>query len=277
MPRVTRPCYRYRKYSRVFQVPISRPQARIVVLRHGDTLEERLVDGGVRSWPVTAEIHLYETLPGGVTGHLAAFEDNAEPQEFEALTPDTAAALLGQPGLGRPSWPAGRQFPQQPRLFRLVTPGVRVRRHRPRFAVRLTVDGTRPTLRVHLRLGERVAHLLLGQLDQQGHAQAIALIRGVLGPTARQSLARRLLRASQHSPNGALSPERVIVVAAHIAEAILATLAKQLPNAAPSLRSAAQDPARGLTLTFAFPLTGDLRGNLPGEPTMTIRPGYHRD
>lgn len=58
----------------------------------------------------------------------------------------------------------------------------------------------------------------------------------------------------------------------------LATLAKQLPAAAPSLRSAAQDPAVGLTLTFAFPLTGNgLQDGMPGEPTMTIRPGFHRD
>ena len=99
-----------------------------------------------------------------------------------------------------------------------------------------------------------------------------------MGAAARQSLARRLVRAGQHGPQGLLPPERATAVADHVAEAILATLAKQLPSAAPSLRSAAQDPALGLTLTFAFPLTASgLRDGMPGEPTMTIRPGFHRD
>ena len=127
MPRRARPAYRYKKYSRVFRVPITRPLARAIVLSDGGTLEHRLLDAGARVWPLEAERHLYETIPGGQLGHLAAFE---------------AAALTGSPGLARPR-----------RVFRVVVPGMRVRR-RHRLIVRMGPP-TAPHLRVHLRLSER--------------------------------------------------------------------------------------------------------------------------
>ena len=125
MPRRARPAYRYKKYSRVFRVPITRPFARAIVLSDGGTLEHRLLDAGARVWPLEAEVHLYETMPGGQLGHLAAFEAEAEgpgeaglaADEFEQLTPQIAAALTGSPGLARPC-----------RVFRVVVPGMRVRR-----------------------------------------------------------------------------------------------------------------------------------------------------
>lgn len=53
MPRSTRRSYRYRKYSRVCPVTLTRPLARAVVLRDGDSLERRLLDVGVGRgrWP----------------------------------------------------------------------------------------------------------------------------------------------------------------------------------------------------------------------------------
>ena len=47
MPRRARPAYRYKKYSRVFRVPITRPFARAIVLSDGGTLEHRLLDGAL--------------------------------------------------------------------------------------------------------------------------------------------------------------------------------------------------------------------------------------
>ena len=135
MPRAARPRFRYRKCARVYRVPISRPRARAIVLAGEDTLEERLLDAGVASWPVEAEVHVYEALPGARLGHLAAYEV-AEPgavseaasslatDEFEDLTPEVASLLVGQPGLGRrvgaPGRGRGRVLRPGQRLFRLV-------------------------------------------------------------------------------------------------------------------------------------------------------------
>ena len=44
MPRRARPAYRYKKYSRVYRVPLTRPVARSVVMSDGATLERRLLD-----------------------------------------------------------------------------------------------------------------------------------------------------------------------------------------------------------------------------------------
>lgn len=97
--------YRYRKCSRVFPARISRNVARAIVLEDGGTLEQRFLDEGATGWPVEAEAHLYEALPGTHLGHLAAAERSGrdlplDTGEFEELTPHTAALLLRQPGLG---------------------------------------------------------------------------------------------------------------------------------------------------------------------------------
>ncbi len=115
MPRAVRPRYRYRTCTRVYRVPIGRPRARAIVLAGEDTLEERLLDAGVASWPVEAEVHLYEAMPGAHLGHLAAFEvDEPEREasrragrgrtdEFEELTPEVASQLArpARPGPAR--------------------------------------------------------------------------------------------------------------------------------------------------------------------------------
>lgn len=281
MPRATRPCYRYKKFSRVYRVPISRPQARAIVLNSGDTLEGQLLDAGTSGWPVPAELHLYETLPGTHLGHLAAFEDDASRDEFEDLTPEAAALLVGEPGLGRRALGPrrGRASGSGRRLYRIVVPGSRLRRRLPRFVVRLDAVGAKPALRVHLRLSEREAHDLSGRLTRPAHAQVVAFFRGVLGPAARTALAKRLIRRSSRVPGAAFSPARAQALAGHISEAILAILAKQLPAAAASLREAARDPAAGLTLSFSFVFASraSLTSGMPEPPTLTIRPGYRRD
>ncbi|WP_431876956.1 hypothetical protein [Amycolatopsis sacchari] len=76
MPRATRPCFRYKKYSHAIPVRVSRPMARAVVLSSGETLERRLLDDGTETWPVEGEVELYELLPGGTLGHVAAFESD---------------------------------------------------------------------------------------------------------------------------------------------------------------------------------------------------------
>ena len=161
MPRSARPCYRYRKCTKVYRVPISRPMARAIILTDGETLEERLLDAGAESWPVSSEVHLYEAIPGTQLGHLAAFEDS-EVGEFEDLTTQAASLLTGQPGLGRPASQlpsTGMAVPGR-RYFRVRVPGMQMRRGRGNVSVRASLLGARPTLRVHVRISERLAHAI---------------------------------------------------------------------------------------------------------------------
>ena len=112
MPRAARPRYRYKKYSRVFLVPITRQIARAIATADGGNVEAMLEDRGVRAWPVNAEVHLYETLPGAThLGHIAQFEGEGEAPMSETLadlhplTPEAASLLVREPGLGRPLVP----------------------------------------------------------------------------------------------------------------------------------------------------------------------------
>jgi hypothetical protein len=298
MPRAARPRFRYRKYSRVYRVPIRRPQARAIVLSDEDTLEQRLLDAGVNRWPVEAEVHVYEAVPGTHLGHIAAFEAEVEAEaddrtggsgasrlatdEFEELTPETAGLLLGEAGLGhRVAGPMrSRGLPPGRRLFRIVIPGTRVRRRRRRFLVRLDVGAPKPVLRVHLRLGEREAHVVAERLAAKAHAQVVAMVRAQLGPFMQRRLAMRLVRHARRA-GAPLSHERAQALAANLAETMIATIARQLPAAgvAAALANAARDPASGLTLTFAYQFAdrAAIAAGKADEPTLTIRPGFQRD
>ncbi len=281
MPRVTRPCYRYKKFTHVFQVPISQPVARAIRFPAGDTLERRLLDAGARVWPVPSEVHLYETLPGTQLGHLAAFEagstvaESAEAAaEFEELTPEIASMLVNEPGLGSRSQTPG---PAQ-RVFRIVAPGLRVRRA-SRFTVRLDATATSPTLRVHLRLSERESHEAAAALGRKAHAQVIAQLRNVLGPALRAALAARLMRHLSEKAGAPVPPARPAQLAGKLAESMLGVLSAKLPESATALGQAARDAAQGVTLTFQYRFSdrAALVSGDPSAPTMAIRPGWHRD
>jgi len=118
MPRAARPRYRYKKYSRVFYVPITRQIAHAIPTRDGGTLETLLADRGVTAWPAQVEVHLYETVPGSNLGHVAAFEGENEASssetldELQPLTPEAAAMLVHEPALGRPR--PGHHYPERP-------------------------------------------------------------------------------------------------------------------------------------------------------------------
>jgi len=274
-------CRRYRKFGRVFDISISRPQARAIILGE-DTLEDRLLETGVERWPVTAEAHLYEAILGTQLGHLAAFEGDgaaAAVGEFEELTPQTAAILAGRPGLGRAVGLAGAPVAPGQRFFRLVVPG-RIIRHRPsRIVIRLDTAQPQPTLRVHLRLGERASHLLAGQLSRQALPDALAVIRRVLSPVVRQGLADRLVRHISRASAVAVTAARGTELAAHLVDAMMAAVSQQLPAKAAELEAAAKDPAPGVTLTFGFRFADKpaLTNGQPEAPSLTIRAGTHRD
>lgn len=276
-PRATRPHYRYKKYSIVQPVHITRPLARSVTFADGETLEERLLDAGARAWPVQGEVSFYELLPGAELGHLAAFELDGEAVpygeaalEFEELAPSRPLPIR------HPGAKGGGRRPGT-RVFRLKVPGLRLRR-RPRFALRLDLTAAKPELRVHLRISERSAHLLVGHLEKQRLVQVVAAIRKLIGAPVQQALATRLQRLL--TKRGITLAEGISTrLSAALAEAIVRAVAKQLPAAAATLTTAAKDPAPGVTLTFAFPFDDReaLGRGEPGEPTLTIRSGIHRD
>ncbi|WP_328475147.1 hypothetical protein OHA21_17705 [Actinoplanes sp. NBC_00393] len=274
MPRATRPCYRFKKYSQVLPVRISRPIARSVAMAGGDTLESRLLDAGVQSWPVTAELEVYELLDGANPGHLAAYEVGdladiaAAAGEFEELSAATATALARNPRLAG----SGRRR----RFYRLRVGRRALRRHRL-FALRLDLTAAQPVLGVHLRVGERDAHTLAGHLDKGEMVQVVALVRRLVGPAAQQRLAERLTKLLTR--HGVRLDSGAAGLAGRLADGIVAGVSAQLPAAATTLTQAAKDPAAGVTLTyrFTFPDRDGIGTAAPPAPTLTVRPGLHHD
>jgi hypothetical protein len=284
MPRATRPCFRYKKYSRVFPVRITRPLARSVVMAGGETLERRLLDAGTAlSWPVDAELEVYELLEGAELGHLAAFENeggedvSAAALQFEELTPATAAMLAGNPRLaatGRLGL-AGRRGGQ--RYYRVRVGGRSLHRRRP-FALRLDLTAAQPVLVVHLHIGERAAHSLSGYLQRRQMVQVVSAIRRLVDQASQQAMTARLVRMlGRHGIT--LAPQASQQLAQRLADGMLHAVSQQLPAAAPTLARAAKDPAAGATLTFGFTFPGKdaIASGQPGRPTLTIRPGQRRD
>jgi hypothetical protein len=285
MPRATRPCFRYRKYSVVIPVRVSRLAAREVVLGGGDTLERRLLDAGAESWPVEGDVELYELLPGGELGQLAAFESEgagdaaAAVGEFEQLSASAATLLTGNPGLasfGRHGVPAQHRHPGS-RYFRFRYRG-RPLRWRHLFGLRLDLTAPQPVLHVHLSLGERETHLLSEHLRRRQLVQVVSVIRGRLNRAGMAAMAHRLERmlARHGVAAGAGAGQRL---AERLADAMLRAVAEHLQAAAPALAQAARDPAPGATLsfTFAFADRAAMAAGTPtGDPTLTIRPGQYR-
>jgi hypothetical protein len=269
-PRAARPHYRYKKFTVIEPVRITRALARSVVLTDGETLEDRLLDAGAQRWPVTGEVHRYELLPGAELGHLAAYEIPGEQssyaqaaRQFEVVTPAHPLAH-----------PAG---PQRPTVVRLVVPGLAMRPSSP-FTVRLDLTGPRPQLRLHLHFGERVAHELGEHVAQHRMAAVVAAVRRHVGPALRTTLAERLVRKlGRHGIT--LAEGRSRVLATELAEAVVRAAAHRLPASADALRAAARNPKAGLTMTFEFGFANReaIRRGPVGPPTLSIHSGLHRD
>ncbi|GAA5165298.1 MULTISPECIES: hypothetical protein [Amycolatopsis] len=278
MPRATRPCFRYKKYSHAIPVRVSRPIARAVVLSSGETLERRLLDDGTETWPVEGEVELYELLPGGTLGHVAAFEsDDGAVSEFEVLTESAAGTLMGRPHWGHNGHRVGSRRPGS-RFFRFHHRG-RPLHHRHFFALGFDLTAPQPVLRVNLPIGERDSHELVAQLQRRQLVQVVSTVRKLLGEPAVAALGRRLEHLmSKHgiaAPAGAAQ-----ALAGTLAGGMLRSLAQQLPAAAATLAQAAQDPASGVTLTFTFAFTDRAAvaaGTPAGDPALTVRAGQHRD
>jgi hypothetical protein len=107
----------------------------------------------------------------------------------------------------------------------------------------------------------------------------IALLRIVVGMAFRTAMGTRLARHLAAKAGAPVAPNRAAALAEKIAESILSVVSAKLPESATALAQAARDAARGLTLTFEFRFADKaaLVAGDPEAPTMTIRPGWHRD
>lgn len=281
MPRSSgRRHYRYRKLSPIIPLRVTRPMARAVVLSGGETLERRLEESGEENWPVSAELEVYELLPGGTAGQIAAFESEERPSEaldeFAALTEVAAAALTRNPALAHGSGPAGKAR-RGTRLFRLKVRGAAVQ-GRSRFSLRTDFSAATPRVSVRLFVGERDAHALSAHVAQRHMVQVIARVRGILDPALEQALTRRL-SATLRRRRVVLPEGRDRDLARFLIEGMLRAVAARLPEAAPALADAARNAASGITLDFDFAFPDKAALGKPAATDATalrITPGMKR-
>ncbi|WP_405639591.1 hypothetical protein [Streptomyces sp. NBC_00019] len=295
MPRAAAPRYRFLKYTRPFEIQVSRQVARAVPWSDGGTLESHLLDRGVRHWPTTAEAHLYEMLPGGHLGHLRHDDTLREgagtaegiAEEVTPLTPEIAGLLLGEPGLGRsapesrhggptarPGAAPGRRFvrlrPKGPAAGRMAG---RAAGPRARVGVHLDSAATPPRLRVALRLSERQAQEMLDLLTRAEGPDLPGALRKV------QQVHQRSLvpRLTDQLMKRSVLPDATAARAAaeQVSTAVDTGLSAMLQGQTAQLTAAVRDPAQGLTIKLVFDgITKESLRGTPPEPTVTVTPGW---
>lgn len=285
MPRSTAPNYRFRKYSRVYTIPVTRRVARQVPWSDGGTLEQYLFDLGIRTWPVRAQLDLYETVPGSSVGHFTRDEtlpagETPSGSEYQELTPEIAGVLLGEPGLGRrvPRPAAGRMAthsrPGQ-RYFRIRIgqfPAGHLRR--PRRQVVLDWEPGRRRMRISIRLSERRARTLQAALQRSAPAgrrdlpAVLTSLREILLPRLRTRVARGLLRSAFVS-----DPALAAALAGGIAAAAGIGLSNYLTQRGAQLSAAVANSADGVTIVLTFDGIGTRPGQTP-VPEVIAHPGW---
>jgi hypothetical protein len=153
------------------------------------------------------------------------------------------------------------------------------RRHRHAFVLGFDLTAPQPVLRVNLLVGERDSHELAALLQRRQLVQVVSAVRRLLDPAAVGAMTARLEKLlTKHGITAQAGTGRQL--AEKLADGMLRTVSEQLPAAAQTLAQAAKDPAPGTTLTFTFAFADRAAvgaGAPAGEPSVTIRPGTHRD
>jgi hypothetical protein len=288
MPRSNRPRYRFRKYTRVFAVPIPRQVARAVRWSDGGTLESYLLDRGVQEWPVQAEVDLYETMPGTLPGHFTRDEtlpanEHPSDDEYQPLTVRTAGVLLGEPALGRGRRAGVRAGSYRPRpgqrYFRVRVAGMPARKgkgRRPRRLVSVHWDPKATRMRISIRLSERRARALQARLQraapsgQRDLPGVLNALRQIALPRLPYRIARRLVNSSVVK-----DPMAAAQLGASMAAATTTALATFLAKSGAQLASAVADPADGVTITVTFDGVGSSPTQVPA-PNVAVAPGMVR-
>ena len=132
MPRSAQP--RYRRYSRVIAVPVTRQLARAVQWSTAERSSPTWWTAASRAGLCQTEVQLYEALPGTQLGHLAADEAATAGEdttgELQPLHPGDrrAAAARARPGPGQLASRAAARSPPPAVARPAVLPGAAARR-----------------------------------------------------------------------------------------------------------------------------------------------------
>jgi hypothetical protein len=299
---------RYKKFSRIIKTRIT-PHAAMTVTTFGEAplaqfLQEQL--GMEPGEDVEAELHIYESLPGTVLGEVARLEANgngaAAIAEFHPLTPEAAALLVQEPGLGRPISTAGVSAPKDlavgQRFYRVAIPGRRVAaipgsgakgRPRRRTSLHTVVDFPGDRIRLHLFLSERRAQELAAALRNQGHAGAVVttlanlIERGLAAATSgnitghirivHEALS---LEEARGAALGRLPKSAIQAFAARIGEWTLTALTDYFSNQSAKFIAATEDAKDGVTIIVTLanaPGMAAMRKALAGAPA-NGEPGF---
>jgi hypothetical protein len=199
MPRRRRP--RYRKYSRVFRVTITPQVAQSIRTFGGRTLAAAIGSQPGRDGVIRARLHLYQAMPGARVGRILRAENRAlafgrtPPRgagTVHPLTRETAAMLVGEPGLGSEIEEAFIERPEPlalgERLFYLELPTAQPAAGRPSGA-RLTIDEPSNELRLSIFLSEADAQGIAARLRRKEPLGAsLVAMRRIYRPAIRQAI-----------------------------------------------------------------------------------------
>lgn len=180
--------YKYKKYTKIFDVSISPHIARTVKICCGTPLMVFLRDrlGHSPGKIIQAKIHLYEAIPGTLLSQICKQEKQVAGlgrgsaySQLHPLTPEAAGMLLGQPGLGRsmsskyldhrPMAAVGQRFyyleiPEMRPQMMLMPNGISVAKHSSK--VYLTLNFPADQIRASIYLSEAQAQAIAMKLRQ---------------------------------------------------------------------------------------------------------------
>jgi hypothetical protein len=281
--------YRYKKYSRIFDVTITPQIAAALKTFGGDSLDAVLRDQLGVSFPVRARLHLYEVIPGTWLGQVASADRSAGGlgsrgsagwRNMHPLTPETAGLLLQQPGLGAavaPQYLASRHrvTPGQ-RLFYMEIPGGRPRivatsaglRPARTSQLNITVDlrASSREVRLGVYLSEREAQSLLPLLRAREVSRMLAalqpIIKAGIGTAMTGGLRRHVRIISDEVPLdqfsfssilGKVSGEFLRPVSRALLESANSVLIGYLKTKPDELIAAIEAPEDGVTLVVTLP------------------------
>jgi hypothetical protein len=225
---------------------------------------------------VQARLHLYQALAGTRAGQIARASAPAAAGELHPLTPYAAAALTGDPDLGRETSPAYLDelapLAIGQRLYYLEVPGGRPPLTGPRHHGGPRVSGTTVaadlsarTTTVAVYLGEALAQQIAVRLRRREPlGAALAAIRQVYGP------ALSALPPSRMRVTGPGSPPAGATLRLWVRHALAGALGQQRE----AFLTAVGAPADGVTLTVRF--TGVRAGAEPASSRLDIVAGHHR-
>jgi hypothetical protein len=298
----------YRKNTWTPEIMITPQLARSVKTFGGKTLADFLRDrlGLPASRPVKARVHLYEAIRGTWLSRISRLEKGVPGlgsiarsswSQIHPLTPDAAAALLRQPGLGRPTSPrflaSRHKIRVGQRLYYLEIRGARPQVSprepgqpetlRRSSEVNLTLDFPKDQIRTYIFLSEANSQEIAVKLRQNAPLGSVMkLVTAVIEASLNTALSGELNRhvkvvhetvyPDQFLGLGQAVKRLAPVILKMLLKKLLEWLAQRLTEyfrqRAQEFIGATTNPADGVTLVVTFtnpPGMSILRKALKGE------------